>query len=488
MWRAIEELWASVPAPVRKGLLALLAGSLSTAVLATWSPTALLAFAVVALGVAMTTTAVFHLGRALVRCWDPEYRRCPEMTALVREDLSLAAVWVAFGATLTGLACGGASVSLVAMLGAVAMSAIALRAFVLGVVAAEVDEDHDLPGSSKTVAATGRVRRSRSLVERAPDLPLTGSFGRVWGRKRPQGNISAYLSHTLLAGFSVAALYTGVAVASFVVPEQPPVSERSARSDPPPSAKAAEAAPGSHAPQTSASTTPAPPPPTYAQLCPDLPDPLAIGHGLGRLFRYDGAVEAGCGGLERLVRSDGSVHVAEGRCGARLRSLGVAADGHPAVLLYGAAARFAAAEAEAGELLYAEAASPADGELYVVATTRGTYVFVRMAPSASIDEDDARHCAEVDSVARPFAVLPPPLGALWRGHMTTTQGWLWPLPDPASGPGAVGFLDPETNGVVAHGSCTGDAACTFRGHGEEAMALEGPAVIWMADLAPWMPE
>jgi hypothetical protein len=222
--------------------------------------------------------------------------------------------------------------------------------------------------------------------------------------------------------------------------------------------------------------------PTYAQSCPELPDPAAIGHEMGELFRYDGAFKAGCGTEARQVAGTG-VWFAAGVCAGQLRSVAVARDGE-AALLYGAAARFAWRAALGGELVGAEAAYPAGADVFVVTTSSGSYGFVRKASSDG-SGGRVRDCTDVTGTARPFAELPPPMMLHWRNLVERRAAWSWPLREDAAGDALV--FDAYPGGAVtARGACASELSCYLdvdgiRWPGDET------AYVSLDELAPYMP-
>jgi hypothetical protein len=134
-----------------------------------------------------------------------------------------------------------------------------------------------------------------------------------------------------------------------------------------------------------------------------------------------------------------------------------------------------------GDLLYAESARPAV-DLYVVATTDGTFLFVRVAPSIRVGTGTPLACEDVNDVARPFSVLPPPLAELWFQHIRR-DGWAWPV---IVGSSRSGALDFRTGQIVARGICSSDASCELSGPGEN-WTFQGAATVTLADLHPYLP-
>lgn len=224
-------------------------------------------------------------------------------------------------------------------------------------------------------------------------------------------------------------------------------------------------------------------PPSYAELCPAIPNPLDIGHHLGPLFRHDGAIKAGCGTVPRRVADTGT-WVAPGYCGSELRSLAISAPGEHPAIVYGTPARIAWAAALAGKLVAVEVAEPNEGDVYLMATREGTYGFAR--PTRSIEEDPGqpRSCSQVRGVARSFATLQPALVNLWVELMRRRAEWTWPKPRQGE-PGSVIFTDRMDASVVAEGHCD-SAECWIETDGDR-WPEEGTGFVSLPELAPFMP-
>lgn len=224
--------------------------------------------------------------------------------------------------------------------------------------------------------------------------------------------------------------------------------------------------------------------PTYEGECPSLPDPLDIGHGLGPLFRLDGALKAGCGTEAEQVLETGA-WFSRGTCAGRLRSVAVAGlDGDKAIL-YGAAARFALQAAEGGELVSAEGAEPADGDVYVVETLAGSYGFARQASTSESDAGLVRNCTDVAGTDRPFAELYPPMMLHWRNLAERRGAWSWPLRD--DGPGdALAFASYPSGAITARGACASEFSCYLEVDGV-TWPGDGTSYVSLEELMPYMP-
>lgn len=218
--------------------------------------------------------------------------------------------------------------------------------------------------------------------------------------------------------------------------------------------------------------------PTYAELCRSLPDPIAIGHGLGELFQRDDAIKAGCGTHAFRVPGTG-MWVAAGMCLGERRS--VATSFPEPEIIYGEAAEFIWEAAQDGELATVEAAAPGGGDVVLVGTRTGVYAFARSTRSATPGNEDARACNEVAGVAEPFARLPPPLLALWRELVRDSATWFWPTVDGADE--SVAFL---STGEVVQGRCDSNTLCHLEVEGRER-TLTGSAFVVLDELREYMP-
>jgi hypothetical protein len=439
--------------------------------------------ALLVLAVLVAVSGLFHLGRAIVHGRDPVYAAA-ETRPIVLAELRFASCWIGAGIALGAVTVAGWSPIGIGLAGSAATLAIYVYGVAKGADMAAAEQALGLPGGSATVEASARVQRWTGRARRAPRLPGTTWFCGLWGRKQPIGEISAYLTYTLLVVACLFTSYAGLSVARFAGEIRPKASVAAHRGTAP---RTTGREPSTTGPRTSPPGNPAGVetfPPSYAASCPQLPDPFRIGHGLGTLFYHDGAVQAGCGGSASAGNASAAVWVSQGTCGVDLRSLGVAGGGHTPVLLYGAAARFALMQNLRGDLFYAESARPAV-DLYVVATTEGTFLFVRVAPSIRVGTGTPLACEDVNDVARPFSVLPPPLAELWFQH-TRQHGWAWPVIVGSSRSWALDFLDARTGQIVARGICSSDASCELTGPGVN-WTFQGAATVTLADLHPYLP-
>lgn len=333
---------------------------------------------------------------------------------------------------------------------------------------------------SRRLAGAGAILAALGLIVESPAIVAAlGVVLSVWilggGYRLRFGKIGTKLTCTLLMVAIAGLGFAGILLAEVV----------SKRREPSGVAKAQPRPPWPNPPGGSA-TLPTDPPPTYAENCPELPDPMTIDHDLGKLFKKDGAAQAGCGQPAEAVVGMNSVWFSQGTCAGDLRSLAVVAEDHPAVLLYGEPARFALEAARAGELLYAEVAEPGGGDLNIIGTQEGSFVFVRSSPILQAGTGKALRCTEVDEVAHPFSRLAPPLAELWHGQMNRT-GWAWPIQAAASSYGTLAFLDYRTDVVVATGSCMNDSSCRLDGPDGHS-TIAGPTIVSLDDLEPYMAE
>jgi hypothetical protein len=454
-----ETRWECARRFVSRGVV-LVAGSSSAILSGAVAFVERAALLLVVLGLLALALGIERLLRGLVHRSDPAYRADAPLFALVVSEIRLAACWIAVSAAVMAAAAAGVLPLAVALGGATALTPIVLRSLALTLDIARRQDTARADGSRAFLAQTKRVRRWIDRAENAQHIPAVRSVPRWFVRREARNQVTRHTGRVLTAIVCVTLACAGIAGAQVL----------DAIIDEPRPANGSEPA----------STGPF----TYEQLCPALPDPLAIGQGLGELFAHAGAVEAGCGQRARRVVADVPVWTADGVCEGELRSLGISFPGD-AVLLFGQAARVARERAVDGTLRFAERGFLGGGEVIVVGTVAGTWVLVRTTPALRRGRRRPLRCEEVDEVARPFTVLRPALAALWV-QLVRAHGWSWPLPDASRGPGAVVFLDPDTRQVVAHGDCTGDASCEVT-DADGRRQLGGVASISIDSLAPYAP-
>jgi len=287
---------------------------------------------------------------------------------------------------------------------------------------------------------------------------------------------------TLVAGVAVAnagpALESAGSVASVLVGESPATRK--------PNAVAA-----GNGVKPPARTPPEPPGPTPVAVAPQAvtytarcgPDrepgrgaPVPIDDMLRQLWlgrRGVGALIGGCAGPAHRVRPGSRVWYSVGRDGETVVSLGVvAADGTSALLL-GGPARFALRRALDGSLVRVSArARVGHGDLEVVETQRGSFVFVR---------SEVRHGA----LGVPYTVLPPGLARIWL-LAARADGWTWPALERVRGGTSVFSFTSETGQVVGAATCTSDTWCSSTIRGIVARTGSGDHVT-LAELAAVAP-
>jgi len=227
------------------------------------------------------------------------------------------------------------------------------------------------------------------------------------------------------------------------------------------------------------------PKPTYADDCPRHPDPLSIGHGLGKLFRRDGAVKAGCGSPALRVKQSGA-WVAPGICNGQLWSLAISGpEGEPG-LLYGEASEFAWAEARRGTLVGVETAGPSGGDVDFIRTMTGVYSFTRPRQWRVQGNEDASSCGEVGGEPERFTELKPPLVLYWGNLMDSTSEWIWPEQDNGGASGSVAFVGFLSGETVAFSNCKATGSCVMNVDGDAA-SVTGTAFTRIQDVATFMP-
>ncbi len=232
------------------------------------------------------------------------------------------------------------------------------------------------------------------------------------------------------------------------------------------------------------STTVFEPAPTYAEECPTIPNPLEIGHGLGRLFKSEGAFKAGCGTRPFRVRGT-ATWVSAGICDGATRSVAIATTDGPKAIVYGDAADLAWSEAVGGNLTAAESAITGGGEVDLLETLTGTHAFTRL--DAEEGNDDPRSCTDVTGTDRPFVHLPPQMALLWLQLLEHRASWSWPTAEDAQNEETVAFTIYGTGEVTARGSCIQGAECSLLVD-ELEWPGSGTSFVTLGDLRPYMPE
>jgi hypothetical protein len=413
----------------------------------------------IALAVLLFVAGVAHLLRTGAHQVDPDYVRDPQLRQLRRKELRVTACWLPSALALVGIAHAGDSMIAQGASGFAVCLIVYVTGTQIGADAALRQRCTKLSGTTAKVISSAWGTRWRARAHAARGLPGARLLEGVLSSEPPKGSISGYLTYTLSLVFIVGCLYGGVAVAGVAKMIAAPHHHKRDGSTAKPRSRAK------------------PPYRTYAQLCPQHPDPLAIGHWLGELFEHEGAVQAGCGQPATASPGSPGVWVASGLCEGSLRSVAIDAPAHPPTLLYGTPARFAMHQALAGELLYVEAAKIAGGDVDLVVTQAGTYAYARPTPDLSPPRSSARRCSEVGGVPRPFTRLTPAASNVWLSAISRL-GWLWPLADAAEGQGYA-FLAGET--VLAQTSCESEEACKLSIEGE-SLPITGPTDLTIAGL------
>jgi hypothetical protein len=425
---------------------------------------------VIATGFLLIVAGGIQRHRAKGRVRDRRYRR---MGPQLKAEVGFARLWVLTGGVLT---VGGLLLAplVVAIFGAFCMPALFYQGLAGSKRSVRAEKPLGLSGRSaaeecgrvrsvaETVAGLLRLRPARRFVELTNLRVKPGEIGVLQTLILSVIPIAfcAYASLALAIGITDATHLSGRSH------EKPPVWAVRPTSPSP----AEEGDSGDSAP-------------TYAESCPEIPDPLDIGHHLGGLFRHDGAPKAGCG--SRAIEVPGtSAWVAAGNCEEELRSVAVYAPGHKPVLLYGEPARLAWSAALNGELVSAEGAKPEGGDVYLVETLEGTSAFARPSPSLEPGREEIKLCSEATGTARPFAHLPPGLAFLWLELLRERVAWYWPENDPSDRENPIAFVSPGGT-PVAKGGC--ESASCHLDVDEERWPGGETAFVSLAEFEPFMP-
>ncbi|HWT91586.1 MAG TPA: hypothetical protein VN238_01190 [Solirubrobacteraceae bacterium] len=414
-------------------------------------------WALSALGVMSAVVALLYVVRNRGRARQRAIRNEPPLRRVAARERRLGRSWLMTSGLLAVAPVLFAPAPLVAVLGSIVSGAILSSVAACGGDAAATAPGDKVVGFSVAIDASTFMTRWRRRAQTAEHVPAARRFGAWRAAAHAPGQVSALLltGMALTGAFTVS--YAAIALSYGVKAATDAYRNAEDEQDETKGDDAADETGG------------APEALTYAQLCPALPDPLKIGHGLGVLFKRDGAVEAGCG--EPAVLRARGLWTAEGRCQGALRSLGVAVAGRAPVLLYGAPARFALAAARSGRLLAVGRTSHGGGEIVLVVTSSGTTAFVRTSPSRRRSDGPATRCEAVTDVAQAFTRLPPPVTRLWTDEMSRS-GWLWPITDGKRWR----FVAERTQRVAASASCEGDV-CEMVAGGEVHQAAGRSIVV-----------
>lgn len=429
---------------------------------------------VLAVGLLLIAAGMVQRHRAKGRRRDRRYRA---MRPQLKAEIGFARLWIATG---IALALGGLLLPpiVVAVLGAFVMPALLYQGLTGSNRSVRAEKPLGLSGRSpaeecgrvrslaETVAGVLRLRPARRFVELANLKVEPGEIGVLQ---------TLILSVIPIAFFAYASLALAI-----VVTEVTDLPHRSG-GDPAPRVERQPTPPV--IPQAAEGSDDGESAPSYAESCPEIPDPLEIGHHLGALFQRDGAPKAGCGGWAIEVPGTGA-WVAAGNCEEELRSVAVYAPGHDAVLLYGEPARFAWSAALNDELVAVEAAEPEGGDVYLVETLDGTSGFARPSPSLEPGREEIELCSEATGTARPFAHLPPALAFLWLELIRDRSAWYWPENDLSDGRSPIAFVTPGGE-TVARGGCD-STGCHLDVDGEQWPGGE-TAFVSLNEFMPYMP-
>jgi hypothetical protein len=429
---------------------------------------------VVAAGLLLIAAGIVQRHRAGGRLRDARYRGMRRRLQV--GEVGFARLWIATGILFAGCAMLLPPI-IVAVAGIFVMPLLLFQG--LASSGRSVDAEKPLGLSGRSAAEEcGRVRTLADTFARVLRCRLARRFVKLANLRVKPNEIGVLQTLILSVIPIVFCAYASLAIAIGVTEvadlpqmggkDQPPQVER--RSDPP-------------APQTEGGDGDEESAPTYAESCPEIPDPMDIGHHLGGLFRHDGAPKAGCGGQAIEVPGTGA-WVAAGDCGDEQRSVAVYAPDHKPVLLYGEPARFTWSAALSGELVSAEVAEPEGGDVYLVETLDGTSGFARPSPSLEPGREEIKLCSEATGVARPFAHLQPALAFLWLELLRDRTAWYWPENDPADGRSPIAFNLPGS-ATVARGGCD-SAGCHLDVDGEVWPGGE-TAFVSLAEFEPYMP-
>jgi hypothetical protein len=420
--------------------------------------------------VALAIAALFHLRAVDARLSRRAYTLEPRLEQLARADMRFAWRWFSSAAVLAVLSFFIGSGLVLGLIGIAAAVAIYLNGIVIGADVARAERELlERPDSSCCARPT-------------PLLPGTARLARLLGRQRPLGRVARRLALAMVVVFCSALVFAGLAAGALLSdPGNNQTDQETVEGGGKEGQSGGEAG-GDGEVGTEVEVREF----TYAELCTELPDPLEIEHGLGELFRHAGAVKAGCGGQALPVLDRPGVFIAEGICSGAMVTLAVASPGYSPVLLYGEPAELAKAEAEDGELLFVDGAEPASGEVDVIGTTTGNYVFARSSPYLRGGDEEALRCSEVNGTPRPFVRLVPPVAELWQEHVEFF-GWAWPVERAGDNSGEITFVGYETGVDVAKAHCAGDF-CELEGIGTgEHREYTGISWVSVPDLTRFAP-
>jgi hypothetical protein len=233
--------------------------------------------------------------------------------------------------------------------------------------------------------------------------------------------------------------------------------------------------------------------PSYEELChtpspfPNLPRDEALMH-LSSTWTTVGALTAGCPGPVRDVGARGTVIASVGVRRGQLQSVGVA-DREHGLLLIGPAASAVWPLIRSGPLLSAPTHLViSDGDVYLVSTVRGTYVFVRQNSTTSPPTSEDREAEDNGS----YVALSPRLAATWVAAMKELGRWLWPSQITATGGSVHVAFRSEDGATAAYGWCSvpqdtcvlHQAGITSTYDGRTGRNIKPEEVLGLAQQAP----
>jgi hypothetical protein len=424
-----------------------------------------------ALGFVLVVASAIQVFRARVRGNLAAYRGHQDILDAIEQERRVAARSLIAAVVLAAAPLCAPPIA-VAVVGLVAVGVMAAAAIWAAGKSVRLQDDLGLGRGMAYINLLPAVVTAKDRAATAPTVVVARWFIRAFGDGRSAGEIGTHLARTLGAMLIVGLAYVAVGMAcvgSAVVKDV----TRDKRPGAGPTAGGGARHSGG------APSRPVEKDVSYAKQCPQLPDPLAIGHGLGELFYRAGATQAGCG--EQAEQVAPGVWISRGECAGDLRSLAVVASGLPPIMLYGEPADFA--EAIGQELRGAERAQPAGGDVALVTTTQGTFTFTRSTPALRPAISRAHRCTEVSEPARPFVRLLPAMGELWSQYVRRF-GWAWPTSTSA---GDDALRDLATDAIVATGGCDTTGTCHLdAGQGIHWTMVDAP-VLSMAALRPAMP-
>jgi hypothetical protein len=203
-----------------------------------------------------------------------------------------------------------------------------------------------------------------------------------------------------------------------------------------------------------------------------------------------GENETGCLQRAKPVTDQPGLFIAAGWCGTNLRSVTIArADGSAATLLQ-QPAQFAYRAALEGTLVWAsDRKDIGTGNLDVIDTTIGSFVFVRQQSAGEpIKPLGTLWCDQFTSMNVSYTRVPPGLVTLWLALIREAHDWVWAFEDAAhQGPGFSYLLqDDKTRKFIAQAHCRSLTQCTLTYEGRTSR-FGGNGVVTSDELLEWAP-